>query len=242
MTYNFCTADFEGPLDLLLHLVKESKMDIYEINIRTIIDQYLDFIHSLEEQNIDIASEYLVMASELIHLKSKLLINRHDEEEQHSEDEFSISSEEDLRAKLLEYEKYKEITKDFQELEEKRGEVYTKLPESLKEFVENQGLIKGEIDVSDLFNAYRLFIERQKLIKPLNTKITKKELSVDEKIKEIRNILQSRKKINFIELFTVMTKESIVVTFLSILEMTKNKEIILTQIDNFSPIMIERCE
>ena len=71
MTYNFCTTDFEGPLDLLLHLVKESKMDIYEINISEIINQYLDFIHSLEENNIDIASEYLVMASELIHLKSK---------------------------------------------------------------------------------------------------------------------------------------------------------------------------
>lgn len=241
MTYNFTVSDFEGPLDLLLHLVKESKMDIYEINIRTIIDQYLDFIHSLEEKNIDTSSEYLVMAAELIHLKSKLLINRRDEEEK-VEDEFSINSEEELRAKLLEYEKYKEITKSFHELEEKRSEVYTKLPESLKEFVEAQGLAKGELEVSDLFNAYRAFIERQKLEKPLNTKITKKELSVEDKINEIRDILSTRKKVNFIELFSVMTKESIVVTFLSILEMTKNKEIILTQHDNFSPIMIERCE
>ncbi len=128
MTYNFSIKDFEGPLDLLLHLVKESKMDIYEINIRTIIDQYLEFIHSLEVKNIDIASEYLVMAAELIHLKSKLLINRHDDEEK-NDDEFSINTEEDLRAKLLEYEKYKEITKNFHELEEKRSEVYTKLPE-----------------------------------------------------------------------------------------------------------------
>ena len=75
MIYNFCINDFEGPLDVLLHLVKESKMDIYEINISSIIDQYLDFIHNLEDNNIDIASEYLVMASELIHLKSKLLLN-----------------------------------------------------------------------------------------------------------------------------------------------------------------------
>jgi len=111
MTYNFYVKDFEGPLDLLLHMVKESKMDIYEINIHIIIDQYLDYIHSLEENNIDIASEYLVMASELIHLKSKLLINRQDEE-QTSDDEFSISSEEDLRNKLLEYEKYKKIQKN----------------------------------------------------------------------------------------------------------------------------------
>ena len=114
MTYNFCTSDFEGPLDLLLHLVKESKMDIYEINISEIINQYLDFIHSLEEKNIDIASEYLVMASELIHLKSKLLINRKDEEET-SVDEFSFSSEEDLRNKLLEYEKYKQCMGEMEQ-------------------------------------------------------------------------------------------------------------------------------
>ncbi len=240
MTYNFCTSDFEGPLDLLLHLVKESKMDIYEINICDIINQYLSFIHSLEEKNIDIASEYLVMASELIHLKSKLLVNRKDEEIS-SEDEFSFSSEEDLRNKLLEYEKYKLLTQSFHELEEKRSEVYTKLPESLREYIEKTGIQKGEFDISDLFNAYNLFIERQKLAKPLNTKITKKELSVDDKIKDIRNILTVRKRVNFIELFTEVTKENIVVTFLSILEMTKNNEVILTQEDNFSPIMIERA-
>lgn len=241
MTYNFCVSDFEGPLDLLLHLVKESELDIYEINIRNIIDQYLDFIHSLEEKNIDIASEYLVMASELIHLKSKLLINRQ-EEEQNNEDEFTITSEEDLRNKLLEYEKYKKLTDNFHQLEEKRGEVYTKLPESLKEYMEDTEIQKGEFSIEDLLNAYKLFIERQNLAKPLNTKITKKELSVEDKIKDIRDVLKSRKKINFIELFTEITKENIVVTFLSILEMSKNKEILLSQEDNFSPIMIERCE
>lgn len=93
-----------------------------------------------------------------------------------------------------------------------------------------------------MFNAYKLFIERQRFAKPLNTKITKKELSVEDKIKDIRNVLSVRKKVNFIELFTEITKESIIVTFLSILEMSKNNEILLTQEDNFSPIMIERCE
>ena len=173
MNYNFSINDFEGPLDLLLHLVKESKMDIYEINIHDIINQYLEFIHNLEEENIDIASEYLVMAAELIHLKSKLLVNRKDEEEE--DEDFTINSEEDLRNKLVEYEKYKKITEDFKELEEKRSEVFTKLPESLKEYVD-QNIIKGEFDINDLFNAYNLFLDRQKLAKPLNTKITKREL------------------------------------------------------------------
>ena len=237
MIYNFCINDFEGPLDVLLHLVKESKMDIYEINISTIIDQYLDFIHHLEGNNIDIASEYLVMASELIHLKSKLLINRQDDDEP-SEDELSITSEEDLRNKIIEYEKYKMITEEFKELEEKRGEVFTKLPENLKEYVDQT--IQGELDISELFDAYKKFLDRQQLLKPMNTKITRKEVSIEDKIKDIRSILNKRKRVNFLELFTEMTKENIVVTFLSILEMSKNNEILLTQENNFSPIMIER--
>lgn len=239
MTYNFHINDFEGPLDLLLHMVKASEMDIYEINIRYIIDEYLEFIHSLEEKNIDVASEYLVMASELIHLKSKLLINRKEEVEEESE--FSFSSEEDLKNKLIEYERYKEITKNFQELEEKRSEVYTKLPENIKDYLPEAKLTKGEFDVDDLLNAYMQYLNRLKLSKPLNTRITKKELSVDDKIKEIRTILNTRKRVNFIELFTEHpTKEYIVVTFLSILEMCKTNEITLTQEDNYSPIMIEK--
>lgn len=243
MTYNFCVSDFEGPLDLLLHLVKESKLDIYEINIREIIEQYLDFIHSMEEQNIDVASEYLVMAAELIHLKSKLLINRQDEEEnKDNEDEFSINSEEDLRNKLLEYEKYKELTKNLSELEEKRMEVYTKLPESLKSYIEVDKLPKGEFDLNDLLNAYNEYLKRKKLDRPLKTRITKKELSIDDQIKSIRKILNNKRKIEFFELFDEFSKENIVVTFLSILEMTKNDEITLLQNDNFSPIIIERRE
>lgn len=138
MTYNFCINDFEGPLDLLLHLVKESKMDIYEVNITDIINQYVDYIHHLEDLNIDVASEYLVMSAELIHLKSRMLINK--QEETNEEDEFSIESEEDLRNKILEYEKYKKITKEFKSLEEKRSEVFTKLPDNLKEYIEEPTL------------------------------------------------------------------------------------------------------
>ena len=243
MTYNFCVSDFEGPLDLLLHLVKESKLDIYEINVREIIEQYLDFIHSMEEQNIDVSSEYLVMAAELIHLKSKLLINRHDEEDnKENEDEFSINSEEDLRNKLLEYEKYKELTKNLSELEEKRMEVYTKLPESLKSYIEVDKLPKGEFDLNDLLNAYNEYLKRKKLERPLKTKITKRELSIDDQIKSIRKLLNNRQKIEFFELFDEFSKENIVVTFLSILEMTKNDEITLLQEDNFSPIIIEKRE
>ena len=99
MDYQFSINDFEGPLDLLLHLVKTSKMNIYDIDIKLIIDEYLKFIESEKNKNIDIASSYLVMASELIHLKSKMLVNDQEVEET-PEEEFAITSEEDLKRKI----------------------------------------------------------------------------------------------------------------------------------------------
>ena len=110
MEYKFSINDFEGPLDLLLHLVKTSKMNIYEIDIKIIIDEYLKFIEEEKNKNIDIASSYLVMASELVHLKSKMLVHE-EEKDEISEDEFSIESEEDLKRKIIEYEKYKKKQK-----------------------------------------------------------------------------------------------------------------------------------
>ena len=238
MTYNFTINDFEGPLDLLLHLVKESKMDIYEINIRLIIEQYLDFIHSLKEKNIDVASEYLVMASELVHLKSKLLINKEEVEE--TEEEFNITSEEELRNRIIEYEKYKEITKSLSELEEKRSEVYTKIPENLKDFADIKKLPKGIFDLDDLYEAYLAYLKRKKLEKPINTKIYHKEISLEERINYIRDVLKEKKKVEFFDLFPTFDKENVVITFLSILEMAKKDEIYISQTDNFSPIYIEK--
>lgn len=238
MKYNFYINDFEGPLDLLLHLVNISKIDIYEVNIKSIIEQYLDYIHSLKDNNIDIASEYLVMASELIHLKSKLLINKKDEEET-SDEEFSINSEEDLRRRLIEYEKYKDISRDFRDLESKRSEVYTKLPESLKEYIEEKKLPSGIFDIEDLYEAYLNYLDRKKKDRPIHTRITRKEINIDDRIKYIRDVLGKKKRVEFFDLIDSFNKEVVIVTFLSILEMAKKEEIIIKQGDNFSPIIIE---
>lgn len=237
MTYNFCINDFEGPLDLLLHLIKSSKMDIYDINICSITEQYLDFINNSPNLSVDDYSEYLVMAAELIHLKSRLLIKQDDESE---DDEYEFNSEEDLRNKLLEYEKVKELTSTFHEMEDKRSEIYTKMPSNLSEFKSDDNhLIQGEVDLADLINAFELFLSRQKLNKPLNTKIAKKELSVHERTIEIRNKLKRVKKCEFESLFDILSKPYVVVTFLSILEMSKNNELLITQEENYGKIMIE---
>jgi len=155
---NLQIQDFEGPFDLLLHLVRQSKMDIYTINISSIIEQYLDFINSIDKFDIDASSEYLVLSSELIHLKSKMLINKTGEEEV-VEEEFSITSEEDLRNKLIEYEKYKNMTDTFKVMEENRQDYFTKLPENLKNYVDDEKVINSDVSVDDLVNA---FLEMQK--------------------------------------------------------------------------------
>lgn len=235
---NLQLKDFEGPLDLLLHLVRVNQMDIYEVNIREIIEQYLNFIESIDKYNIDLSSEYLVMASELLHLKSKMLINSDIVEEE--EDVYEINSEEDLRNKLIEYEKYKNICEDFKELENNRKEYFTKVPESLNEYVEDNKVLNSDVGIEDLLNA---FLEMQKRLfyaKPVTTKITRKELSVKERIFEIREVLNKKGKVEFSELFDFITKENIVVTFLSLLDMSKSNEIYLTQEKNFSNIYIEK--
>lgn len=232
---NIEVNDFNGPLDLLLHLIKNSKMDIYDIDIKLITKEYIDYINNNKELTIDACSEYLVMASELIHLKSKQLLNKNNEEE---ETEYEINNEEELRNRLLEYQKIKEMASDFRELETKRGNVYTKLPENLNEFRKNKEL-NSDITLDDLLSAFQEFLKRKRLEEPLNTKVTKRELSVEERIKSIRQIIKVKGKVNFLDLFDDISKPYVIITFLSILNMTKNKEIKLSQTNNFGEIYIE---
>ena len=234
---NLCINDFEGPLDLLLHLVKTAKMDIYDIDTKYIIDKYLEFINSLNKDDLDDASEYLVMAAELIHLKSRLLLNL--ETDDQNEEEYSINSEEDLKNKLIEYEKYQSVTNIFKELEEKRGEFFTKVPENLNEFVEEKKL-EGNMDVELLKQAMIELQKRMDYQKPIQTRITKREISVEDRKTYIRNILEKRNEVKFTDLFEEYSKELVVATFLSILDMCKLQEITLKQDNNFSEIYIER--
>lgn len=236
MIYNFTINDFEGPLDLLIHLIKINKMEIENVNLNSITTQYLEFINNMKDESIDIASEYLVMASELVHLKSKMLINIDDDK---NDEEYELNSEDDLKEKLLEYEKIKNITNTFKNLESSRNEVYTKIPTNLNDYKKDVPL-DNSITLDDLLNAFNVFLEREKLKKPINTKITKKELSVGDRIKGIRNIFKNKNKVSFVELFDNFSKPYIIVTFLSILEMSKNEEIKIIQKDNFSDIVLEK--
>lgn len=236
----FCINDFEGPLDLLLHLVKTAKMDIYEIDTKYIIDEYLKFINSLDKEDLDNASEYLVMASELIHLKSRLLLNLDNKDDEEDDSEYKIKSEEDLKNKLLEYEKYKNITEALKELEEKRSEFFTKIPENYHNYEEEKKSDGFQEDVQILKEAMVSLQKRMFYQKPMTTKITRKEISIEERSSYIRDILKKRKEVTFSSLFTSFSKDLLVATFLAILDMCKNKEVVLKQDQNFSDIYIMR--
>lgn len=226
--------DFSGPLDLLLHLIKSNKMDIYDINIELITREYIDYINNNKDLTIDACSEYLVMASELIHLKSKLLLHHEDEDD----DEYEINNEEELRDRLLEYQKIKDMANDFRVLEERRSYVYTKLPSNLNEFRE-EAKLNTDITLNDLLNAFEEFLKRQKSKKPSVTTVTKKEFSVEERNNSIRKIIKDRGKINFLDLFDDISKPYVIITFLSILDLSKKSEIIITQDKNFGEIYLE---
>ena len=230
--------NFDGPLDLLLHLIKEQDIDIYDIKIENITKQYLDYIRHMKELNLEIASEYLVMASELIEMKSKMLLPKKKEKE---EDDYEEDPRELLIERLLAYKRYKEVTSEFKDLELTRKMVFTREPDNLNRYAK-EGENSEELGVVDLIDAFNNLLKRKELDRPIATKITKKELSVTEKVNKIKNILRNKKRINFEDIFEVSTKEEVIISFLSILEMVKKDEILLTQDGNFKNIVISLKE
>jgi segregation and condensation protein A len=230
MEYNVLLPEFEGPLDLLLHLVKKNDVDIFDIDINLITEQYLKYIHAMEELNLDIASEYLVMASDLIQIKSRMLLPIEESEE---EDD----PREELINKLLDYQIYKESTEKLREYESLRKEVHTREP-ILEEYKTEVELDLG-IDLNTLVEAINKLMINNENSKPLQTKVANKEYSVGKRSIEIRDILRKKKKVEFKELFDVFTKEYVIVTLLAILSMTKRQEVIIKQDNNFDNIIIE---
>ena len=182
--------EFEGPLDLLLHLIKENKMDIFDIKIEEITEQYLSYIKKQESMNLEVDSEYLVLASELIEIKSKLLLPH----EKEVIDEEESDPREELMNRLLEYQAYKEITKTLKEKELIRQEIYTKAPSSLKEYVDSDTDIKMDVTLDDLVDAFQKFLERKKESKPLTTKVTENEITVSSRRSDIKMLLSKGKK------------------------------------------------
>lgn len=234
MEYKVTINDFEGPMDLLLHLVKSQNIDIIDLNVEEITEQYLGYIKEAEKLNLDIASEYLTLAAELIEIKSSSLLPK----KEVLEDEYEEDPRERLIQRLIEYQKYKEIIPSLKELEDERKNYFSKSPNNLKEFQDDIEINYGDLNLDVLMNAFQKFLERKQEEKPLNTKITKKEYSISVRSREIKEVLREKKNVSFDELFEIVTKDYVVVTFLSILSMAKKGELLITQKDNFSDIIL----
>lgn len=233
MEYKVMIDAFEGPLDLLLHLIKKSNIDIVNINIVDITKQYLDYINCMEEMNLDIASEYLTMAAELIEMKSNILLPKPEMDDVEEERQNLIN-------RLLDYEQYKKMISYFKDLESDRRDFFTRVPDDLKNYdcVSNVNLV-GDVTVDDLVNALNKFFSKKEFEKPLNTKVTSREYSVSLRCEEIKDVLKKKKKIVFTDLFDKYDKSFVVVTFLAILDLVRKSNVSISQDRNFNQIYIE---
>lgn len=233
---------FEGPLDLLLHLINKLEIDIYEIPIREVTDQYLNYIHAMHMLQLDVAGDYLVMAATLMSIKSQLLLPRNesweDEGEEYAVQEDSI---EQLQQKLLEYRKIKYASTKLNENRKKREQYFSKPHEDLTHFQQFVPMETGELDLSDLIGAFGEMARRKEWLDPSPNTIEMEEITVNEKIEWLeKTMLQSKHPVAFRTLFTVPTRKEYVITFLALLEMMKENKVMIEQTESFGEIFLSR--
>ena len=235
---------FEGPLDLLLHLIKTLEIDIYDIPISEITEQYMYYIRSMKELDLELAGEYIVMAATLMSIKSKTLLPKVEVELLESDYEDEIDPREQLVAQLLEYRKFKYAASILKEKEVERGKFYTKEATNLDEYKDLVApLAPNEVTTIDLFLAFSDILNRRKDLEPMETTIVSEEFSIDDKIEEIMNRVFSNDNasgLHFTSLFYVYTRNEIVTTFMALLELIKSGEIIAKQKSAIEPIVLFR--
>lgn len=247
MQYHVKIDAFEGPLDLLLHLINRLEIDIYDIPVSEITEQYMLYIHTMQELQLDIASEYLVMAATLLSIKSRMLLPKHEEEL--FDDEFGEEPEDDpreeLMRRLIEYRVYKEAAQDLRALEEDRSQIFTKAPSDLSEYGTKSVNQTDSLNVSlyDMLGAFQKMLRRKKIQKPVQTKITRQEIPIEKRMEEIlRDLQENPGRRRFADLFPINSKNHLVVTFLAILELMKSHKILIEQENNFADIYIMGSE
>ncbi|MGF7057038.1 segregation and condensation protein A [Brassicibacter mesophilus] len=242
MDYKIVLESFEGPLDLLFHLIEKEKVDIYDIPIAKITDQYISYIKSMQEIDLDITSEFLVMAANLLEIKSKMLLpSKKDIEGEQLEIE-DVDPREELVRRLLEYKKFKMAAEELKSKGDIRSKIYFKPKEELDDFVQQDDNFELDgLELKELIKVYNKVIVRcLEYEKKINvTEIQRDEITIEESMANITTIIKDKKTIEFEELFEgIFTRSRIVVTFLSILELIKLKIIKVVQDKNFEEITI----
>jgi len=238
MEYEIVLDDFQGPLDLLLHLIKEKEMDLETLEVSIITDQYLAYINQMDPSQLEIVSEYLVMAAQLIEMKSKMLLPK---EKVTIEDEYQEDPREQLIKRLIEYKKYKDVLDEMRSAYDHRRTLHTKAPSLMDEYVvDTTELIPDDLEVYDLIRAMQKMFQRKALMAPLESKIARVEISIEERSDQIRQFfrLHHHQRVRFDELFDEPTRNFFVVTFLSILVLVNKNELIIEQDGNFEDIYL----
>lgn len=239
MGYEIVLDDFQGPLDLLLHLIKEKEMDLETLEISVITEQYLAYIDAMDSNQLEIMSEYLVMAAQLIEMKSKLLLPN---EKIELEDEYQEDPREQLIKRLIEYKKYKDVLDDIRQCYEYRQLIHTKAPANMDDYVvDTTDLIPEDLEVYDLIRAMQKMYQRKVLTTPLESKVARVEMSIEERSEQIREYfhLHKNQRVDFEELFNHPTKAYFVITFLSVLVLVNKNELIIEQEGNFEKIYLK---
>lgn len=228
---------FNGPLDLLLHLIQKFEIDIYDIPMKALTEQYMNYVHAMKQLEINIASEYLVMASELLMIKSKLLLPQ-SPEEQHVEED----PRENLVDRLIEYQNYKEYTAILNDMKEERELYFTKHPTDLSHLEQEHAWDPNQtIDLTELLVAYQKVKNRVALNTPKSLEIKKETFTIQQATEQVTLKLKQREHFNFFSLFTFTEPlEQVVTHFLAILEMSKAGIINIEQRQNFEDIHIIR--
>ena len=214
-------------------------MDLETLEVSVITDQYLAYIDQMDADQLETMSEYLVMAAQLIEMKSKMLLPN---EKVELEDDYQEDPREQLIRRLIEYKKYKDILDDVRECYEYRQTLHTKAPALMDDYVvDTSELIPDHLEVYDLIKAMQKMFQRKVLHAPLESRIARVEISIEERSDQIRQYfkLHKNQRIRFEELFEEPTRTFFVVTFLSILVLVNTNELIIEQDGNFENIYLK---
>ncbi len=240
MEYKVVLKTFEGPLDLLYHLIEKNKVDIYDIPIAEITKQYIEYIESMKVLDLNITSEFLVMVATLLEIKSKMLLPSSNDDEDDLNEE-GVDPREELIKRLLEYKKYKNAAEELKIKENVQKKVFFKPMEEIEQFIDfDQPKLEG-VQLTDLFKAFNDLMRRQKLDDDTFdiTEIERDEITIEEAMKNLLEIISHSEKVRFQDLFkNDLNKLQIIVTFLSILELIRLNIITFIQEYNFGDILI----
>lgn len=247
MELSYKLETFEGPLDLLLHLIEKNKVNIYDIPISQIADQYLDYVSNMEEESLDVVSEFLVMAATLLDIKARMLLPKETDENGEEEDPRA-----ELVARLLEYKTYKYMSVELKDMELDAEKVFYKAPTIPKEVekyeqpVDLDKLLDG-LTLSKLQKIFESVMKKQQdKIDPVRSSfgtIKKEPVSLEEKITKVLGYARKHRKFSFRGMLEQQKdKTEVVVTFLALLELMKLGKIHLTQENLFEDMMIETLE